>query len=116
MFLKFIADENVPFLVVKALREAGYEVATVSEVAHPGMRNDELAKLSIQVGMIIITRDVDFTRLKSSLKRKVKVVYLRLSGDPNSIAQHVLTNIEECINILHDHGVVTLDEEGCHTI
>jgi len=45
MFLKFVADENVPFPVVKALREAGYEVAIVGEVAHPGMRNDELAKL-----------------------------------------------------------------------
>jgi len=48
--------------------------------------------------------------------RKVKVVYIRLGGDPNSIAQNVLNNIEECINILHDHSIAMLDEEGCHTI
>jgi len=115
MTLKFIADENIPFQVVESLREAGYEVATISEAAHPGMRNDELAKLSIQLGMIILTRDADFTRLRQSLMKKIKV-YIKLSGDPNSIAQHVLNNIEGCINILQDHNVAMLDEEGSHTL
>lgn len=116
MIPKFVAGENVPFQVVDVLREAGYEVATISEAAHPGIRNDELAKLSIQLGMIVVTRDADFTRLRPSLMRKIKVVYVRLSGDPNSIAQHVLGNIEGCIRVLQDHSVVMLDEEGCHTI
>jgi len=116
MALKFIADENIPFQVVETLREAGYVVAAISEAAHPGMRNDELAKLSIQLGMIILTRDADFTRLRQSLMRKIKVVYIRLSGDPNSVTQHVLNNIEGCINILQDHNVAMLDEEGPHTL
>jgi len=59
MTLKFIADENIPFQVVESLREAGYEIATIGDVARSGMRNDELAKLSIQLGMIILTRDAD---------------------------------------------------------
>jgi len=116
MVLKFIADENVPFQVVEALREANYEVATISEVAHPGMRNDELAKLSIQLGKIIITRDADFTRLRRSLMTKIKVLYIRLSGDPKSITRHILDDIEGCINILQDHNVAMLDEEGYHTL
>lgn len=57
---KFIADENIPFQVVESLRKAGYEVATISEAAYPGMRNDELAERSIQLGMVILTRDADF--------------------------------------------------------
>jgi len=116
MTLKFIADENIPFQVVESLREAGYDVTTISEVAHPGMRNDEFAKLSIQLRMIIITRDADFTRLKQSLMRKIKVIYIRLSGDPNNIAQHILNNIEGCINILQDHNAAMLDEEGSHVL
>ena len=31
MNIKFVADENIPFQVVEALRETGYEVATISE-------------------------------------------------------------------------------------
>ncbi len=116
MVLKFIADENIPFQVVKFLREAGYEVATVDEAAHPGMKNDELAKLSIKLKTIIITRDADFTHLSQSLMRKIKVVYVRLRGDPHSIAQHILDNIQECINNLREHNVVMLDPEGCHTL
>ena len=93
MTLKFITDENVPSLAVEALREAGYDVATVSEVSRPGMKNEELAKLSIQLGMIIVTRDADFTRLSRSLTEKIKVVYVKLSGDPSTIAKHLLKNI-----------------------
>lgn len=116
MTIKFIADENIPFQVIESLREAGYEVATVTEAAHPGIKNDELAKLSIQLQRTIITRDADFTRLRKPLMRKIKVVYIRLSGDPNTIAQHILNNMESCINILQDHNVAMLDEEGCHTL
>lgn len=116
MTLKFIADENIPSQVVKVLREAGYEVATVGEAAHPGMKNDALAKLSIQLKMIILTRDADFTHLKQSLMRKVKVIYIRLSGDPNNIAQQVLEYIKRCISILRDHNIVMLDQKGCHTL
>lgn len=50
MGLKFIADENILFHVVKVLRESGYEVATVSEIARFGMRNDRLVGLSAQLG------------------------------------------------------------------
>jgi len=116
MTLKFIADENIPSQVVKVLREAGYEVATVDDVAHPGMKNNGLAKLSIQLKMTLITRDADFTHLRRSLMRKIKVVYVRLHGDPHSIAQHILSNIHRCINILRNHNVVMLDHEGCHTL
>lgn len=93
MVIRFIADENIPFQVVEALRQASYKFTTVSEVAHPSMKNEELAKLSIQLGMVIITRDADFAHLKRPLMRQLKVVYIRLSGDPDSIAQHILDNI-----------------------
>jgi len=116
MTIKFIADENIPFQVIKSLREAGYEVATITEAAHPSMKNDELAKLSIQLRKTVITRDADFTHLRQPLMRKIKVVYIRLSGEPNTMAQHILNNIERCINILQDHNVAMLDEEGCHTL
>jgi hypothetical protein len=33
---KFIADENIPFSLIKALRELGYEVATVGETPASG--------------------------------------------------------------------------------
>lgn len=92
------------------------EVAAVTEAASPGMKNDDLAKLSIQLRRTIITRDSDFTHFKQPLTKKIKVVYLRLSGDPETIAQHALKNIKKCVRILQDHNVGTIDEEGCHRL
>jgi len=59
--MKFIADENIPYQVVEVLRQAGYEVSTVVETTYLGMRNDELATLSIQLQRAVLTRDADFT-------------------------------------------------------
>lgn len=48
--------------------------------------------------------------------KKIKVVYIRLIGDLNKIAQQVLNNIERCTNTLQDHNAVMLDEEGLHAL
>jgi hypothetical protein len=48
--------------------------------------------------------------------KKIKVVYIRLIGDPNKIAQQVLNNRERCTNTLQDHNAVMLDEEGLHAL
>ena len=46
---KFLIDENVPFEVAKALHQAGYDIATITDVTQAGIRNDELAELSVQI-------------------------------------------------------------------
>jgi len=61
---RFIADENIPSRVIERLRDAGYDVVTVSEAAAPGIRNDELAEVSLRIGRVVLSRDADFTRLK----------------------------------------------------
>jgi len=114
--LIFLADENTPFQVVRKLRRAGYKVATVDQIAKPGIRNDELASLSIHHGMIIITRDADFINLKPDLMRKIKAIYIKLGLEPDKMAEYILSNLRSCIDILSTSNVVILNEGGCHTI
>lgn len=95
--LSFLVDENIPFRVVRELRRAGHKVATVDQIARPGINNDELASLSIKHGMIIITRDVDFTRLKRDLMRKIKAIYVKLRMEPDKMAEYILNNLISCI-------------------
>jgi predicted nuclease of predicted toxin-antitoxin system len=110
---KFVADENIPSPVVKRLREAGYDVKTVPEVASAGIRNSELAELSIKVGRIVLSRDADFTRLKHSLMERVKVIYIQLNGEPEQVAEVVLQQLGKCVGLLRRQNVVVLDGEGC---
>jgi predicted nuclease of predicted toxin-antitoxin system len=112
---RFIADENVPSGVIRRLRDAGHDVVTVSEAASAGIRNYELAELSARIGRVLLTRDADFTALRQSLRKKMKVIYIRGSGDPHQLADLVLSNIDHCLTLIKEHSVVMLDEDGCHT-
>jgi len=111
----FIVDENVPSQVL-SLREAGYDASAVSDVARAGIRNEELAEISVRGERVLITRDIDFTRLERSLMRRVKVIYVRLRGDPDEIARSILERVEECTALLQGRNVVVLDEEGCYPL
>jgi len=112
---RFIADENVPSRVIRKLRDAGHEIVTVSEAASAGIRNCELAELSARIGRVVLTRDADFTALRQSLRKKIKVIYIRGSDDPHQLANLVLSNIDDCLTLIKKHNVVILDEDGCHT-
>ena len=85
MKLRFIADENIPFRIIEELRKAGYDVLGVKDVAYAGIRNNELAEISIRLERVIITRDADFTRLTEPLVSMIKVIYMRITGDPSEI-------------------------------
>lgn len=98
---------------MKRLREAGYDVKTVPEVASTGIRNSELAELSIEVGRIVLSRDADFTRLKHSLMKRVKVIYIQLDGEPEQVAETVRRQLGKCLGLLRRQNVVVLDREGC---
>jgi predicted nuclease of predicted toxin-antitoxin system len=116
MRLRFIADENVPFQVMEELRKAGYDVLAVRDVAHTGLRNNELAEISIKLERIIMTRDADFTRLTKPLLSRIKVMYLKVTGDPQKIAELILDNIKNCAPMFRTHNVIMLDDEGCHPL
>lgn len=114
--LRLIADENVPSRVVKRLRAAGHEIITVTEAGSAGIRNDELAELSVRLGRVVLTRDADFTRLRQPLVSSLKVIYIRARGDPSRIADLVSKHINGCSKLLKTQNITILDEDGCHSV
>ena len=58
----FLADESCDFSVVRALRDAGYEVLAVAEIM-PRADDDAVLALAQQQQRILLTEDKDFGQL-----------------------------------------------------
>ncbi len=54
-----LADENIDFAIIKALRDIGVEVHSIAE-SNSGISDSEVIKLSLNPSKIILTEDKDF--------------------------------------------------------
>jgi predicted nuclease of predicted toxin-antitoxin system len=91
--LRFLADESCDFVVVRALRVAGYDVVAVSEFMR---RSDdrELIALAAHEQRILLTEDKDFGWLVFvSYLRSAGVILIRYPGN----ARQSLGNVVERI-------------------
>jgi len=59
--------------------------------------------------MVIIIRDADFTHLRKTLAEKIKVIYVRLQDDPETIAEIILTNLPSCLKL---PNIILLNNTG----
>lgn len=77
--MKLLADENIAAPLVRALREAGHDVAYVAELA-PGITDDAVLSVARQQSRLLLTEDKDFGELVFRLKRHLPgVILLRLA-------------------------------------
>ncbi|HVG07660.1 MAG TPA: DUF5615 family PIN-like protein [Thermoanaerobaculia bacterium] len=60
--MRFLADESCDFSVVRALRAAGHDVASIAESA-PQTIDDEVIELAAREIRVLLTEDKDFGQL-----------------------------------------------------
>jgi len=60
--MRFLADENCDFSVVRALRAEGHDVVSVSDVS-PRAEDSDVIRLAVKEKRILITEDKDFGQL-----------------------------------------------------
>ena len=90
--MRFLADENVEQPIVGALREAGYDVICVSDVA-PGAADKDVLELANVESRLLLTNDKDFGELafRQRLPAECGIILFRLSGsDPDADARRIL--------------------------
>lgn len=61
--MKFLADECVYCVTVKALRNWGHDVLTVQEVGLIGHENGDILTYAVGTGRILITNDIHFSNI-----------------------------------------------------
>ncbi len=60
--MRFLADENCDFAVVRALRAAGHDVVAIVEIS-PRAEDNVVIDLAMREGRILLTEDKDFGQL-----------------------------------------------------
>ena len=89
--MRFLADENCDFAVVRSLRDAGHDVLAVAEI-HRGASDEEVIDLAVSGRRILITEDKDFGQLVFAAARTNSgVIFVRFPiSARNSLAATVL--------------------------
>lgn len=79
--IRFLVDEGCDSIIVRALRQAGYDVEYIAEIAK-SITDDEVLSLGLQGERIIITEDTDFVELIFEKKQHSHgVILIRIPDD-----------------------------------
>lgn len=74
--MRFLADEDIPDPLIKAIRRKGYAVKDLKEEKLAGISDRELIALADKEKMIILAFDKDFAELLRSPKRNYQSISL----------------------------------------
>jgi len=110
--LKFLLDENVPLSIKEIINKLGYGAITLKDERQIGIKNGEVAELSIKKNAIIITLDSDFLSIKKELQKKSKIIYIKIHPrDPKIIATIVQKYLNDAVTKLNTPGKIILSEK-----
>lgn len=74
-----LADENIHSLIIEALREAGYDVISVSETSK-SIKDEQVIQLALKHNYLLLTEDKDFGEwVFAHHVKDLSVLFLRYS-------------------------------------
>ncbi len=88
--MRFLADESCDSIIIRALREAGYDIVAVSEII-PGGEDSAVIELALREKRILLTEDKDFGQLVyAHAQETAGVIFLRF---PNSARERISKDV-----------------------
>lgn len=85
--IKFLADEGFSFPITSLLREMGYDVTWIGDIAS-GADDTEIFEISREDGRIILTEDKDFGEWAIRFGYKTSgIILLRIDADQKELRE-----------------------------
>jgi predicted nuclease of predicted toxin-antitoxin system len=111
--MTFLLDENLPPQLVPLLKEIGYHSYHVRNLQLAGKSDFELVDLAEKSDYVIITHDLDFSRIISvSGRKKPSVITLRLDKINTSILFELLkSNLPSLEEKLTKGSLITISRD-----
>jgi len=103
-----LADENLNARFIENLRNAGFEVLSVSE-QFSGIADTSVVSLAMQETAILITEDKDFGELVFAHKiARLTVVFLRYKKQEVALMQVLLLQVIQAYSIQDGNFFITI--------
>ena len=88
-----LADENIDFAIIKAIRNVGIDVYSVAE-SNFGITDSEVINLSLNPPRIILTEDKDFGEwVYAHNVKEISVIFLRYDYQETKEITSILINL-----------------------
>ena len=97
--MRLLADENIPRVLVKKLRERGADVLWLPETVYRSIDNSKVIDLANELGRVVLTRDRDFTLQTLFLRARHGVIYLSEPITKENVDK-LVTNILKAVELL----------------
>ena len=106
--MNFLADENIPSYLVKALRAEGWDVVWISEAA-PSVSDDVVIEMGRRTGRILMTADVELaSRTLLEPHSIMPTILLRMGNlEAIEIVRLVIITLKQRTDWLELHAVLT---------
>ena len=102
--MKIVADENIDFMLIRKLREVGFEVFSIGE-SQFGIKDEDVLGVANRQNALLITADKGFGELVLRFQKPNKgVLLLRLSDD---LSREVAT--ERVLQVIQTYNETLLD-------
>jgi len=109
---KIIADEDIDFRIVTALKNKGFDVISILR-EYQGMADKEVIGLAKRLKALLLTEDSDFGHwVFAKNEKEISVIFLRYeSKDLKNIAESLIKVLNEYGPSLYGKFVVITDKK-----
>lgn len=110
--MKFIIDEQLPFLLADWFQSKGYDAVHVSSLGTGNQISDSfICTLSMQEKRIVITKDLDFLNTYIVKNQPYKLIYLTTGNLRNrALLDLFRSSLQQLINHLEESNVIELNQ------
>jgi predicted nuclease of predicted toxin-antitoxin system len=118
--VRFLADMGISRTIVHELRDLGHDAAHLSETRNQHLPDDSVIQKARQEDRVILTHDLDFTRLLSlGEESKPSAIIFRLSSmRPENVLGHLRPALQSFATELESGALVTVNDRAsrCKTL
>ena len=111
--MKFLVDENIPSSFSDEMKKVGYNVRHVTEVGLKATDDNEIVSFARKSGEIIITYDLDFSRIISLLAYdSPSLITLRVSIlNSDTFLKIIDEVVKSCKSDLKTGAMISVDDD-----